>query len=175
MSELLNQFQVGPYNFEISLNKTSTIIKMVSKTSKFYSSDYEETCGVLWRELPEIFTCKCFNGFHKSFLEEVQDTEIAHLFEHIFIQYFCNVKSVVAQVECECAGETVWNWEKDVPGTFFITINVGEEELTNISKALAKTMVLFEKIVTNSEREKVLFPDPEPVLLPVPNVVYTEA
>jgi len=174
VNNLPNQFKVGPFNFETSLNKTSTIIKMVSNTSKFYSSDYKKTSGLLWQELPEIFTCKCFNGFHRSFFEEVRDTEMAHLFEHIFIQYFCNVKSATAEVECECSGETVWNWDQDVPGTFFITIDVGSEELDNISKALAKTMVLFEKIVAKPEREGILFPDPEPVLVPVPAYLQIE-
>lgn len=107
------------------------------------------TGQILGRNLPSIFTCKCFNDANKEFSQECQNTELGHLFEHIMLEYLCMEKIQEGSKDAVYEGVTKWNWEEDPIGTFYINIKIDERELDIIEKAFKRAIWLLNKILVN--------------------------
>ncbi len=160
-------FDTGPFRFSVRVGMNQTVMRMTCYTDKIYTSFYSSTYKNLLAHLPGIFNCQCFNRDNKNFAEESKNTEIAHLFEHIFIQYFCEIKANYCNCAIECEGYTEWDWVENPPGTFTIILNIGKKDLKYIAKALERSIALFNKIIAENEDEG-FFPLPQPVVVPVP-------
>ncbi|KKR25220.1 MAG: hypothetical protein UT56_C0002G0034 [Candidatus Levybacteria bacterium GW2011_GWB1_39_7] len=50
-----------------------------------------KTFEILNKMLPSIFKSKCYNDKNLPFFIEVRSTEIGHLFEHIMLEYICQL------------------------------------------------------------------------------------
>lgn len=112
-----------------------------------YTTNYPELTEVLSKHLPTIYNSECFNEKNFSFSEESKDTEAGHLFEHILLEFLCIEKVNQGCEEATFEGKTSWNWSEDKPGTFHINVKVGLEDLEVFSKALQKSLVLFQQII----------------------------
>lgn len=106
-----------------------------------------ETYTTLEQELPSIFTSRCFNENNFPFDEEVNQTEIGHLFEHIILEYLCLLKIEKGAGEAVFSGETNWNWEREKRGIFHIQIHIGQKDNELIVAAIQKSIVLLEFIM----------------------------
>lgn len=74
-------------NFNFKGNKAWGEMFLLSMYT--YTSSYPRTVNILKKKLPSILNCQCFNELSLPFSEEVKNTEIAHLFEHIMIENVC--------------------------------------------------------------------------------------
>lgn len=119
-----------------------------------HTSSLPATIPVLKKELPSIFHSLCFNDSNFTFKQEVRDTEIAHLFEHIVLEYLCHIKSVEGGDNVQFQGETKWNWAVDPRGTFHISIDSGLSLSHVFKKALEKAIELINKIIEESEARR---------------------
>src|ERR1700737_3152384 len=68
--------------------------------------------------LPNVLMTQCYNEDNLPFALEVRNTEIGHLFEHILLEYLCQLKIAKGFAKAEFAGRTRWNWIKDPRGKF---------------------------------------------------------
>lgn len=127
-------------------NLYSYIIFMLKNCDKVNTRYFVNTVPVLKKYLPSIFTCDCFNIKNKTFSEEVRETEIGHLFEHILLEYLCLLESAEYRKTVSYIGYTKWNWEKDIIGLFHIYIN---SPINNkfFSIALNKSLFVINEII----------------------------
>jgi hypothetical protein len=85
-----------------------------------------QTLQTLRTNFPSVLKTECFNEENLSFQEEVQRTEIGHLFEHILLESLCLEEMAEGKHESTFSGRTDWNWEKEHLGVFHIFVNSGK-------------------------------------------------
>lgn len=110
------------------------------------------TYAILNSHLPEIFTCECFNEKNLPFREEVKKTEIAHLFEHILIEYLCAHFIAMYKKRSVVNGVTTWDWYRNPRGSFEITIDTGIKHKELFNKALQQSVILFERVLKSNQK-----------------------
>lgn len=116
-------------------------------TNYFHTLNLPHTHQILKSDLPDVLKTKCFNDSNLPFSKEVRNTEIGHLFEHILLQYLCQVKIKNGFEKVTFRGVTKWNWKKEERGTFNISIEIEPEDVEFFHDAFSKTINLFNKIM----------------------------
>lgn len=111
---------------------------------KTHTTDLPSTLSVLERSRPEILQADCQNYLGLPFHEEVKDTEVGHLFEHILLGHLAFLSKKSSAFE----GETRWDWKKDPVGTFHITIEIDHGVF---KKAWGKSATLLNDIFENDK------------------------
>lgn len=111
------------------------------------TQDLPHTIAILNNFLPSIFTSECFNERKLPFSEEAAQTEVGHLFEHILLEYLCDLSDFNGE-EVMYNGITRWDWRKNEHGTFAITIDVPYDEINVLTRALGKSVKLLTLILS---------------------------
>lgn len=134
------------FSLEITQSPQNINIKMQFFNPDYYSTkNHPQTIPLLYQHLPQIFQHKCFNDKKYSFLTEVKNTEIAHLFEHLILEYLAQFQSLNHQLAVY-KGETTWNWTEDSPGIFHINISLDSQDTNIFLGALGQSLNLLQKI-----------------------------
>lgn len=138
--------------FSLSLHqqKENTIMTMNVFGSIVNTRNLPHTSQILQEYLPSILMSTCFNDEKIPFSEEVRQTEIGHLFEHILLEYLCQEKLQIGYDSAEYSGQTDWNWIKDPQGTFHITISSGYNDAEIFTNAIQKSIALMKVVMKNS-------------------------
>lgn len=138
----------SPYfNLAIKHRIQTLRINMYCSTA-FLTTDFlPHTTSLLEKTLPSVLLTECFNEENLPFSSEVKKTEIAHLFEHILLEYLCLEKISDGTSDACFSGRTHWNWIKYPKGSFFITISMEKTDLVFLPTALQKTIILMEQIL----------------------------
>jgi hypothetical protein len=110
--------------------------------------DLPETLKVLESDLPSIFSNKCFNGEGKSFYDEAQATETAHLFEHIILENMC-LEKIKTQKSAVFNGRTYWD-RKLNNKCYQIRLNVPMVDWPIFATAFTKSLTLVNKITQHT-------------------------
>lgn len=143
------------YSLDIKQGKFSTEITMKLFIDDVTSYYMPHVLPTLKRYLPGVLKTACFNENNLSFKEEVVDTEIGHLFEHILLENMCKVKEVNNENSCiEYSGETYWNWKIEPKGTFHINISSGQDDAKTLNIALEKSIKLLDLILDENALNK---------------------
>ena len=145
------------FSLKTQFRTDETNILMCLNTSTNNTSELPETYSILSNQLPSIFSCECFNDYNLPFSQEVQRTELGHLFEHILIEYLYEEKLALGLDDFELSGETAWDWKCDPRGTFYISINAKDLDRKIFINAFEKGVLLLQKILlsTSSSRERI--------------------
>lgn len=112
-----------------------------------HTDEIPQTLSILRQDLPGIFETECFNNKDIPFEIEAKNTEIGHLFEHILLEYLCQIKCSLGSEDICFNGETSWNWKRDKFGTFHISVSAGLLDIKEFYLALEKSIYLLEKII----------------------------
>lgn len=67
--------------------------------------------------LPGLARHSCDNDAGRTFAEELADTEVAHLFEHVALELMAEAGSPRT-----LRGETTWDFERDGRGVFHVSL-----------------------------------------------------
>lgn len=144
MSPITNQ----PFYLEIhnkTNKKTKLVLRMIDPI--IYTSELPHTYKTLKGALPTILKSKCYNSEKLPFHKEVKNTELGHLFEHIILEYLCDAKIEKGAKRATFSGHTDWNWQKDLRGTFHITLNIKNHDMHLLDTAIEKTLEVFHLII----------------------------
>jgi hypothetical protein len=135
------------YSLDFKLEKNTTTIHMSINDGNVTTFHHPQTMSYLKALLPAIFRSQCRNYINSSFEIEVQNTEIAHLFEHILIVYLYEekIKTGVSYVKYD----GVTKWKKSSPFEFKIIISSGENDNKLFLKAFRKSIDLLNRIISN--------------------------
>lgn len=128
-----------------STEKTSIVMKLL--IPQVTTKDFLETSKILKVFLPSIFRSSCYNDDKLQFKDEVKNTEVGHLFEHILLEYLCLQKLEKGFDNAMYEGVTDWNWMRDPRGTFHITITASQEDFEIFTSALEQTIKLTNAIL----------------------------
>ena len=142
-----------PQLFSLTVNRkaNSTTIYMELFTQEVNTRTNPLTVQLLKEYLPSVLRSQCFNDDNLPFAQEVRQTEIGHLFEHILLEHLCLLKLSHGHNSATYRGVTDWNWIKEKRGTFHIQINAGRNESNFFEEALQKTIRLTETIMQNAQ------------------------
>lgn len=102
-----------------------------------YSSHLPGLAGHLLTMLPSLREHFCMNRRGLSFEEELKETEMGHVFEHVAL-------AVLALRGITTRGQTTWNWQRDPIGMFQVTIGTGKKLLVK------EALVISQAIITNA-------------------------
>src|SRR5258708_24685878 len=132
---------------KISQGLKDTGIRMKLFTNHISTQSLPNTHSNLLDLLPSIMTSKCFNDKNLACTEEVKDTEIGHLFEHILIEYLTKLKKLYYKKNVSFSGTTSWDWTEDERGVFHIKVSAGIEDGKIFEEALELSAKLLNKII----------------------------
>jgi hypothetical protein len=150
----------NPFEYHIESLFSLQILQKTSST-KIIMQSYQEHVStghipfiteLLRKHLPTVLLTECYNDENLPFALEVKSTEIGHLFEHILIEYLCQLKIAKGSQNAVFSGRTSWNWVKDPRGKFHINLTCGKKDADILPFALEKTINLM-KIVMGVEQE----------------------
>lgn len=146
-------YQENTFNIEnvfsliIQQKTSSTKIKMMMLTDPVNTAEFPYTFDLLQNYLPSVLTTECFNDQNLPFCQEVKNTELGHLFEHILLEYMCQLKIAKGHRSAAYAGRTRWNWKRDPRGLFHIHISCSLKDADIFPLALDKTINLMKIIL----------------------------
>lgn len=102
-----------------------------------YCSHVPDLATNLLAMLPSLREHDCINRRNLSFEEELTQTELGHVFEHVILE-------VLSLRGMRTRGLTTWNWERDPIGTYHVTISTGKKLL------LKEGLLVAQAILTNA-------------------------
>lgn len=114
------------------------------------TKNFPYTHAILSSILPSVLRTRCFNEQRLPFDREVRETEIAHLFEHIMLEYLCEYKLKSGYKAVKFQGVTDWDWRSEPVGTFHIKINSGYKNSIIFTQALQKSLALIKTILESA-------------------------
>ena len=126
---------------------TSTKITMDLLYNQLNTAEIPYLMDVLQENLPSVLFTKCYNDLDLPFKDEVRNTEIGHLFEHILLEYLCQQKIAKGARTATYAGRTRWNWHRDPLGRFHIHLNCGRKDADILPIALESTVSLMKLVL----------------------------
>lgn len=135
------------YSLSVFFENTESKIIMQMHNGIYSTSNLPHTTLLLRRHLPGIFSTECFNEANLPFSKEVEQTEVAHLFEHILLEYLCKLKIYYGTSSVVVNGVTTWDWYNNPMGRYQINIDTGIQDKKIFSTALNKSTKLFNKII----------------------------
>jgi hypothetical protein len=144
------------FSLVITHKTTSTKIIMTMHNKTLNTNTLPQTHYLLQQRLPSVLHTQCYNDENLPFSTEVRSTEIGHLFEHILLEYLCQIKISRGYNSAVFSGRTRWNWVRDPRGMFHIYLSCGQKDAQLFPEALEKTIRLM-KIILNDNQEP-LFP-----------------
>ncbi len=144
-------------NFSLSVEqkRASAKIQMMILKDPINTEGLPYTFDILKTFLPSVLTSECFNDQNLPFHKEVKKTEIGHLFEHILLEYMCQLKIAKGNKYASYSGRTKWNWKRDPRGMFHIHINCTRKDADIFPTAVDKSLALM-KIILNSNTKNTL-------------------
>ncbi|MCE5203937.1 MAG: hypothetical protein ABFC80_03635 [Coriobacteriales bacterium] len=74
------------------------------------------------RLLPDLEKHFCHNGSGRTFAEEIRDTEVPHLFEHVVMEIMAQAGSPRS-----LKGETSWDFRRDGKGVFRVSVEYDDD------------------------------------------------
>jgi len=114
------------------------------------TKEIPDTYNLLAKHLPSVLKNECFNDNNYRFEEEVRQTEIGHLFEHLILEYLCQAKINCGSRNASFSGRTSWDTETIIKGIFNINIKINHRDLILIDKAIIKASALLDIIFASN-------------------------
>jgi hypothetical protein len=140
------------FSLSITQERTSTKILMQLLNNQVSTSGIPAVVEMLKLHLPNVLLTKCYNEENLPFIIEVQNTEIGHLFEHILLEYLCQLKIAKGFSRASFAGRTRWNWVRDPRGQFHIRLNCGVKDADILPEGIEKTIALMKILMQNNQQ-----------------------
>jgi hypothetical protein len=147
----LPSYSSKTFDLDFNTGDFTTRITMQMKVHMVTTSALPHTHEFLVNHFPQVLNTRCFNDKNLPFCEEVKDTEIAHLFEHILLQYLYSEKSSRGYTNVVFNGRTYWNWNRDPHGNFKIMIDAGKLDLPWLSTSVKKSIALMESLFETTQ------------------------
>ncbi|MDO8880358.1 MAG: hypothetical protein Q7W44_06120 [Coriobacteriia bacterium] len=88
--------------------------------------------------LPGLVSHACLNGKGRSFPEELADTEVPHLLEHVILELMACAGS-----PRDLRGETAWDFRRDGKGVFRVSLEYDDDLVCLGAIKAADTLVRY--------------------------------
>lgn len=155
----------GLFSLHITFRTCSTKIILQSLNEYVNTGHLPFIDETLKKHLPTVLLTDCYNQDNLPFALEVKRTEIGHLFEHILLEYLCQLKIARGSQSAVFSGRTKWNWVKDPKGRFHIYLTCGKKDAAILPLALEKTINLMTIILKTEQTHQWQIPQPNKYFL----------
>lgn len=135
------------FEYQYNHSTASTFIKIRFNLPFFTTVNIPQTFTFLQQQFPGVLTTQCFNGAGLPFIQEVNATELGHLFEHILIRKIYDLKKIAGEDNFIVEARTDWDWKKEDRGVFNIFVKWGHQNFVLFDQALEETSILFENLL----------------------------
>lgn len=125
-------------------SKTKIEMKVLNGIVK--TRNLQKLNEVLGEHVPTIFESKCINKNGLTFEAEVADTQIGHLYEHMVLEFLCQIKVANGYNRAIYSGLTSWNLQAQDRGCFNISLNAGVTDWSYLVYSIRKASFLLNKI-----------------------------
>ena len=139
------------FSLSITQRKKSTRIVMQLMSQEVNTETIPMIVDLLEEYLPAVLETTCYNENNLPFHLEVRNTEFGHLFEHILLEYLCQLKIAKGAPQATYVGRTKWNWYRDPKGRFHINLSCGQRDSDILPQALDKTVALMQTILAYNQ------------------------
>jgi hypothetical protein len=139
------------FSLDVIQKQTTTKIVMQLHYNQVNTRTIPTIIQLLEDHLPNVLFTQCFNDEGYPFHVEVKNTEIGHLFEHILLEYLCQLKIAKGAISASYSGRTKWNWIRDPRGKFHIHLTCGMKDADILPTAIEKTVTLMKVILANHQ------------------------
>src|SRR5688500_15677998 len=95
------------YNLNYNLTSSGIELDMSLLGEKTNTKELDNVYKKIISQLPSVLLNKCFNPKKLAFRNEVRETELGHLFEHLLIENMCILKSQTYR-DVIFEGKTYW-------------------------------------------------------------------
>lgn len=129
----------------IEFSPRRTFINIKTTENQRYTYQVPGFGEKLLKVLPGLKYHKCYNPRNLTFVEELKDTSIAHVFEHILLE-IVGQKMTMGQ---KLKAFTSWNWLKEPRGHYKIKLHTGEKDL--VLESLNKAFEILELCLGSHE------------------------
>lgn len=141
------------FSLEYTYCRSSLQFDLQLFTPHITTQSLPRTVVLLQKYQPSVLRTKCFNEENLPFQQEVKNTELGHLFEHIFLDQICACKLEQGWKSAKCRGETCWNWESDPVGMYHITVSTGRRTSNQLLEvALTRSAAVFCLILEEAQQ-----------------------
>ncbi len=152
----MNRYTVeNLFSLAITQRTRSTQITMQVLNNQIHTTKVPSVVRNLKKHCPNVLVTQCFNEENLPFIKEVKNTETGHLFEHILLEYLCQLKIAKGHDEAIFEGRTSWNWVRDPRGKFYIRLTCGRKDADILPIAMEKTIALM-KIVMQTNHQPIV-------------------
>ncbi len=141
------------FDLAISPHLSYCDIFLTTDPGSLSTCQYAHTLNFFARELKSILCSQCYNQDDLPFAQEICNTEIGHLVEHVLLEYLCEEKIKLGYSQAEYSGRTDWNWLVNPRGTFRIRIKISPDESDIFARALQQTVDLFKKFPNHKQAD----------------------
>lgn len=135
------------FDLDVSYSKGYINLLMHLKNRPYTTTSLPHTYTVLKKMIPSVFMCECINEKKLPFSEEVKNTEVGHLLEHLILEHLYRLKFSHLSSNTSFSGFTRWDWKKDKAGTFHIEVILKQEEMFLFHKALIQSCDILNTIL----------------------------
>ena len=135
------------FSLAIIQKQTKTKIIMDLLYNQINTKEIPFIEDLLKENLPSVLAATCYNDLDLPFDEEVRNTEIGHLFEHILLEYLCQNRLAKGAKRATFSGRTKWNWTRDPFGRFHIHLTCGKKDADILPVALEQTVSLMKVLL----------------------------
>jgi len=142
-----NYFVDNLFSLAIIQKQTRTKIIMDLLYNQINTKEIPFIIDLLKENLPSVLATTCYNDLDLPFDEEVRNTEIGHLFEHILLEYLCQNRLAKGAKRATFSGRTKWNWTRDPFGRFHIHLTCGKKDADILPLALEQTVSLMKVLL----------------------------
>ncbi len=146
-------YSSSDFVIRVHIGDTETYIYTKFFTEEFSTLEFFNTVNVLKAQIPGVLETICHNDLNLPFCEEVKNTELAHLFEHILIQELADARNAQGNYK-DYSGETAWDWTADEKGVFHVTISATSEDLDIIEESCNKSVGILSEILSSKVSKK---------------------
>ncbi len=140
-------FDTEAFKIKVFSGAKKLDILMVVNSHDLTTKYLPQTLAILQTSLPTICQHKCFNNYNLPFSEELKNTEVGHLFEHIMLEYLSLTKLESGRSNACFSGETSWDWRVEDRGIFHIDIKMSKNDFSLVNLAVQKSIALMNMIM----------------------------
>ena len=142
-----SSFQTRYYRLSLYSSVHHFVLRGTILNGPLRTSFLPLTAILLKKYVPKIFMCQCYNEDNLPFSQELQNTETAHLLEHILLEFLCEEKLLHGADEAVFDGVT--RWYKDSPQHFEILISRKKSDQLFFATALERGLFVFDQIIAS--------------------------
>lgn len=151
MSQQCLYFRSSQFLIEYNRSASHINCQLQLHTPHITTHTLPNTILLLQKYQPSVLRTRCFNYDNLPFAEEVINTELGHLFEHMLLDQLCSCKLERGWKSARCRGETSWNWEDEPVGMYHIDISAGRLTDTLLQDAFTRSAAIFSYILAETE------------------------